>query len=327
MRISMWVGVALATSVLTACGGGGGGEETHEFEVAVKVDGVADDSNPLTNGEATTINVASGATLVFDSEIETRWSPSATSSSYEVKGFSFTSKSLTVDSNAGGTLSIVFSDKADASRKATLTVNVAPKEFQPVARLDGQVETWSETSVDTTGGASHYDSLRRTVLMDNGNYAVEFGDPATPDDYSVTRSLYDAQDRYLGFVNTESGTECFYDNPVTLLSYPLHVGKSWSGDAKRVCGLQTFSQHYSRTVEAFEQVVVPQGKHDALRIKSEAQYSSTFSDPDIPPYSYTMNTTCWWAVDLGRNVKCTSVVTNSDGTTYSNSGVMTGLAH
>jgi len=331
MRIGMWMGAPLralgmaAVMALAACGGGGS-DDKPALDVTVKVDGVADSAGPLSAGETGTIAVASGATLVFDSPGETRWEPTATGSSFEVNTFSFTSKSMTVSSHAGGTLVVVFTNKADASQQATLNVTVAPEEFQAVARVDGEVETWSETWTDSTGAVTQDSFLWRTVLMDQGTYGVDIGDAQTGT-YSSTRSLYDAQDRYLGFAAVESGNKCLYDQPVAFVSYPLHVGKSWVGDATRSCGgILTFTQHYSRSVEAYERVVAPQGSHDALRIKAQADYTVTSTDPDQPGYGYTVNSTCWWAVDLGRNVKCNYVFHYDDGSSDSRSDVMTGLA-
>ena len=320
-RIKNLLALSAIGAALAACGGGGGHDDP-PLEVSVSVDGVTD-PNTLTPGESATISVPSGATLVFSSEGQTGWTPVATESTFQVNSFSFTSKSLTVDSNGGGSLVVVFKNNADETQKATLTVNVAPQEFQAVARVDGEVEAWSETAVESDGSSSQSNFFRRTVLMDAGGYGLDIA--STPGAYSQSRSLYDAQDRYLGFVNTATGSECRYDNPVAFVSYPLHVGQTWSGDAKRVCGFQTFAQQYSRSVEAYERVVVPQGSHDALRIKAEAHYSVTYSDPNVPGYGYTTNSTCWWAVDLGRNVKCDYVFHYDDSTTGSRTEVMTSL--
>jgi hypothetical protein len=231
---------------------------------------------------------------------------------------------MTVSSNAGGSLAVVFTDKADASQKATLNVTVAPKEFQAVARVDGEVEAWSLTETDNEGAVTQSQRFQRTVLMEEGKYGVEtaFG---TPDTYSSTRGLYDAQDRYLGYANGLTGTECLYDTPVANVSYPLHVGKTWSGDATRNCADLKLSQHYSRRVEAYEKVVTPEGSHDALRITAVVAVSADFADPVYTDYSYTLNSTCWWAIDLGRHVKCDFAYRFDDGSSDSRQEVMTSL--
>jgi hypothetical protein len=110
---------------------------------------------------------------------------------------------------------------------------------------------------------------------------------------------------------------------VANVSYPLHVGKSWSGDAKRACGGLTISLHYERSVEAYERVIVPQGGHDALRIKLEATY--TYSQPGMDSFGQTVTGTCWWAIDLGRNVKCDYVYHYDDGSSESRSDVLISL--
>lgn len=323
----MWIsaracllGVTVAAAgLLAACGGGGGGKDDHgaEFGVSVKVNGVADASNPLTTGESTTISVPSGSALVFDSEGETTWAPKATGSNFEVTNFSLTSKSMGVTSNGGGKLVIVFADKAQASKSATLTINVAPKEFAQVARVDGELETWSSVTTNAVGEVTRDpDILKRTSFLDDG-YAVELGS-VSPDIF-YGRSLYDSQDRLLGSSQVDGSLPCLYDQPVVNVAYPLHVGLTWGGHATSHCGDQAHplinSQTYSGTVETYEQVTVAQGKHDALRIKWVADFS--VSDPN-GTRSYTVNKTCWWAIDLGRYVKCNAAYTSVDDDPSSN---------
>ena len=301
-------------SALSACGGGDGREDNPPLEVSVSVDGVTD-ADTLTPGESAAISVPSGATLVFSSEGQTRWAPVATESSFQVNSFSFTSKSLTVTSNGGGSLVVLFKDKADETKTATLTVTVAPKEFERAARADGEVETWSTVSVDVEGNTYHGGGLYRTVLTDNGAYEVHVGNSETG--LYSQRQRYDAQDRYLGFAALGADVNCTYDQPVVQVGYPMHVGKTWSGEAHRDCGDMTylsFDQSYVRTVEAFERISVPEGSHEALRIRAEVTYTNIGGDPND---GYTSTNTCWWAVDLGRNIKCEYVSHYTDGKTSS----------
>lgn len=334
MQKSMWEwarvraigGVAAAALSLGLAGcGGGGGDDAPVFGVNVSVDGVADTANPLTAGESSEIDVPSGATLTFASEGETRWDPVATGSSYLVNGFSYTAKSMTVTSMAGGSLVVVFANKANDNEKATLTVHVAPQEFQHVARAEGEVETWAESTVRTDGTSFESGFLYRTVLLGDAGYGVDVGDPDSGVYY--TRSLYDAQDRYLGYVVPDTGYGCAYDNPVVQVSYPLQVGKTWTGSAHRDCPSKpssNFDLSYARAVEAYERITVPEGSHDALRIRSELSYSNLGYDPEG---GYTVTTTCWWAVDLGRNVKCEYIIHYADGLSSTQSAVLTQFAH
>ena len=85
------------------------------------------------------------------------------------------------------------------------------------------------------------------------------------------------------------------DNPVVQVSYPLQVGKTWTGSAHRDCPSKpssNFDLSYARAVEAYERITVPEGSHDALRIRSELSYSNLGYDPEG---GYTVTTTCWWA--------------------------------
>jgi hypothetical protein len=306
MRIGRWTGASwralgvVAVMALAACGGGAGDDEP-PLEVTVTVDGVADSSGPLTAGETSTMEVPSGATLVFASEGETRWAPTATGSTYAVNSFSFTSKSMTVSSNAGGTLVVVFTDKANPSQKATLNVTVAPKEFQRVAVVDGESSEWTYVRVNRDD-VSHTDTLRANVrlLDDEGSYSIWLETLSGGTSWVTTN--YDAQDRMTGISFGSGG--CTDDAPQVLLSYPLHVGKQWSGTSTRTCdGVKNYDQSYERTVEAFERISVPAGSFEALRIKSVTNFTN-HGDPNVPGGAYSVTRTCWWATMLGRNVKC-----------------------
>ena len=325
MRIGMWMGAPLralgmvAVMALAACGGGGGSDEKPAFGVTVTVDGVADPAGPLTAGETGTIEVPSGATLVFASADETRWEPAATGSSYTVNDFSFTSKSMTVSSNAGGSLAVVFTDKVDASQKATLNVTVAPRQFQRVAVADGESSEWTYLRVDRDD-QSRTDELRAHVKATDGegNYSVWF-ETLNEGGANWTTTNYDAQDRSIGITFGENG--CTDDPAVVLVSYPVFVGKHWSGTSTRTCiGAKSFDQSYQRTVEAFERITVPAGTFDTLRIKSLVNFTNV-SDSQVTGGAYSLTRTCWWATTLGRNVKCEFTYAYPDGVpgTYSRS--------
>jgi hypothetical protein len=44
---------------------------------------------------------------------------------------------------------------------------------------------------------------------------------------------------------------------------------------------------------------------------------------DDPTYSYKSVNTCWWAVDLGRNIKCEYVSHYTEGTTSNQTVTLT----
>ena len=326
MQTGMWMSgrarqlggvVAFVASIaLSACGGGG--HDRPPLEVSVSVDGVTD-ANMLTSGESTTINAPSGATLVFSSEAETRWEPVATDSSFTVNSFSLTSKSLTVTSNGGGSLVVVFSDNADAGKKATLTVTVAPKEFERLAVADGESSDWTYVRVDRDDHSVTDDLRAHVQILDNeGNYS-DWNETLNTGGSSWVTTNYDAQDRMTG-INYSSGG-CTEDAPVVLTSYPLHVGKQWSGTSTRTCSDgRSNDQSYERTVEAFERISVLAGDYDALRIRSVSNFTNV-SDTNVPGGAYSATRTCWWATTLGRNVKCEYAYAYPEGTpsTYSRS--------
>jgi len=317
MRARWRLSIAAVAAVwaLSACGGGGGGEDAPEFAVAVKVDGAADASNPLVAGETTTIEVASGATLTFDSEGETRWTSTATSSTFDVDAFSFTSKTLTVNSPAGGRVVIEFIDKADTSKKATLTVNIAAHRYERVARVNGEISEWQYTQQDEGYPANITTGRQRVVMNEaDGGYEIQRGplDDTSPYERS---NLFDAQDRSLGLRYLTFDYYCTNSVPVVSYDYPLHVGKAWAGQYERSCYMNgevvgTEAMSFVRTVEAFERITVPAGAYDTLRIKR------TDADGTRP-------STCWWSVELGRDVKCVAVYASPDAPTETYTDVLT----
>jgi hypothetical protein len=260
--------------------------------------------------------VASGATLAFNSEVETNWSQEATSSTYEVGASSLTSKSLTVTSNAGGTLRIVFTDKNDSARKATLNVVVAPREFERVPVIEGEVRE-TEAAVSLLGG-QQFDFLTRfRVALDgaDGLYSEEISDisPTSPSSEPYTFMHRDAEDRRVGS-SSASGTTCSYSVPVVDVSYPMHVGKVWSGETVRTCsGTVSFEMTAQSVVEAYESITVDAGTFDTLRIKTENAFTNS-DNPRIPGGAYSATRTCWWAVDIGREVKCEASYVYPTGT-------------
>lgn len=320
MRIDKgWVVAVMATGMLAACGGGGGddGDQGPEFQVTVQVDGKSDASNPLIDGESTTIRVASGATLVFNSEVATSWTQAATATVYDVKASSAHSKSLTVSSNGGGALDIVFVDEKEPSRKGTLQVVVAPREFARVPVVDGEVmEMWGEYNLRGVEPISA--GTRTTVKIDgtDGPYreALQAFDATTgwiSEVYGYDG--FDGSDRYYR-TDYVDGRKCQYSVPVAYVSYPMYVGKTWSGETESSCaGKVNNKQTYSRVVEAFESVTVPAGTFDALRIKSVLSFTNS-SNPRIPGGAFSSVRTCWWAVDIGREVKCEATFTYPAGT-------------
>ena len=308
-----WAAVA-ATWILAACGGGGSGGDA-AFKVALKMDGVADASNPMSVGETTTITAPSGATLTFESNGDTAWTLAATGSSYDVRTDSARSKSIVVTSNGGGGLSIVFANASMPSQTSTLNVVVEPKHFERVAMTEGEVADWANTVVLLSGGTLDSPYRRRSALIgSDGHYRQDSAIAWNPDEFTY-RYLFDADDRQTGYQDLISGHTCTYSVPLAEVSYPLHVGKTWSVTAEKTCndspdvrGTATVS-----VVEAFEPVTVGAGTHDALRIRTETTYSG-LPDSNVPGGTFTGSETCWWAVDLGRQVKCEATVHYPVGT-------------
>lgn len=289
---------------LSACGGSDGDEP--DFAVTATVQGESTPGTTLAAGQSASLSVPSGATLVFASEGETRWAPSPANASFTVGSFSWTSKSMTVQSNGGGTIVIAFSDKADGSQRGTLTLNVAPRFFERVPVVQGESAEWRDTIRRRDG--SEMVLTRRTravVLGDDNSYGLE---SLTAEGTATSRVLYDNQDRTLGTRWMHSERVCDYDNPLPWVAYPLQVGKTWSGQSTRTCteplpdgSLWSASArvNYERTVEAFEKITVSSLTYSTLRIRSESTY--------LDDNNLRITRTCWWNVATGRNIRCESV--------------------
>lgn len=128
---------------------------------------------------------------------------------------------------------------------------------KPTLCADG-VEDWSTTTTLSNGEVEQYETHRRTVLLDDG-YASEFFNADTG--IASSRLLFDSHDLFLGTTRPDGSSPCIYDEPVVNQLFPLHVGATWGGTSSRSCVTGDLSRTYSRTVEAYERVVVAEGQH------------------------------------------------------------------
>lgn len=300
---------------LSACGGGGG-EDEPDFAVTAAVQGDTAPGTTLAAGQSATLSVPSGATLVFSSERETRWTPTPTDASFIVDSFSWTSKSFTVSSNGGGNVVIVFSNKDKPSEAATLTVQVEARRFEQVVPEVG-VALHSTPQFTALNGSKFTKVWKDEVtsVAADGAYVEEH----TVVDYSptpISRNTFDAAGRQLTYEFdwlSDSPDVCTYAPALQVLSFPLYVGKSWANDSTANCTSNNLDRWVeNRTVEAFERVSTPAGDFESLRIRAEG----TFSDAKAPrrePF-YTYSAVCWWSIELGRYVKCDTTKTYPDGT-------------
>jgi hypothetical protein len=190
--------------------------------------------------------------------------------------------------------------------------------------MDDESSEWTYVRVDRDNNTATDDLRTQVAIMDGaGNYSVGI-ETLTVGGTHYAATNYDALDRVTGIGTWGAQPQCTDDAPVVNVSFPLHVGKQWSGTSTRTCaGAKAYDQNYQRTVEAFERISVPAGSFDALRIKSTVALSTT--DANVPGGAYSYIRTCWWAVALGRNVKCQFDYTYPDGApgSYSRSQTQT----
>jgi hypothetical protein len=278
-------------TLTTGCGGGADPKEP--LSVTVSVDGSPTET--LDAGESATIEADSGATLVLYSAVATSWNMIAVTSTYTVIGATEGSKSVVVSSNGGGTLDVVLS--TSSGEQVNLRIVISPRHFERLPMRDGEASEWTVTE-ERQGSEPESSIYRRQVQLQADGYFVD-ETLADSDEYAL-RSIYDADDRELGDIWLPTGNHCFYSDAIKHFHYPMFVGGLWSGQAQRVCA-GTYDLIYTGAVEAFESISTPAGTFDSLRVRVKTKYEN-FSRPDETVTSKT--SVCWWAVEIGRNVKC-----------------------
>jgi hypothetical protein len=309
---------------LVACGSGGGGDGDHQ-EYTVLVDGVQAPGSPFTAGQTASIDAPSGATVTVQSDSAVGWKISTADVTYQVVSDSPNSKSLSATSNSGGTLTLDLSDSHGGSA-VDLEVAIAPRRFERKAPGNGETSDWllvTERHNDSTLTES---ARRRTWVFDTGEYWVEQAriwlDGGVLDTELVF--VYGDSDQFSYTYSQTGGYECRYMKYLTQIKYPVYVGASWSDTSPYGCGSGQiepwYDIEYTVHVEAFERISVPAGDFDSLRIVTDKQYN-------FPGDTRTGGTeTCWWAVDIGRNVKCQSIARFSgditDGVTVTHTETM-----
>ncbi len=304
--------VALAMMTLSGCGGGGGSGGNVPLQINVIVSGPTTGNANLAAGQVSTIDVASGATLEFDSAAETRWDPTSDRASYAVGSFSFTKKIVTVSSVTGGTVAFKLSSKTSASQTATLTVNVAPQQFAAGLRRVGELSTW-QSDYAQYGGTTYSQISDSTVSAVNadGSFSLDILSNGVP----IYRYSYDQNGAGLSEKSLIRDLSCSDAPTGDSNGFPRYVGKVWTSTFESQCsdGYSSSSTEES-TIEGYEKITVGSGTFDALRIRSTGRVTAI--DPTAPKSPSTRDSvgTCWWATSIARTVKCMATFTPVGGT-------------
>lgn len=314
---------ALGVAALAGCWDSNSSDDQAPMTVTVEVNGVA--SGELQAGNSLTIQVPSGAEVVMQSNVDSTWAPTDPDGTMAVDRSEPRYLSATLSSWTGATAVMEITNGTAAGEVITVTFQVDLAEFQPVTAQVGDAFYWQ--SVDDNGTGDVTIRNRRETVVDvaaDGSWSQTVDSLANGGYYHDRTTYFDAEDSEVGFVI--EGLTCSYEPPDAKVSFPLFVGKTWSNDTS-FDGCQgdnyEWEQIETRTVQGHERISVPAGEFDTLRIHGEAQVTIY----DMEERHATRSETCWWAVTLGRFVKCEWAWTYLDApdTVYTTDSVLTDI--
>lgn len=286
---------------LAACGG----SSEPPLSVALFVDDGSAPVLTVMQGESAEIEVADGQRLELRVNMPVAWST-------DLGGAVASSKSETptrlgvVLTRAGVTgTATTFELRSVASSAASLriTVRIAARPFAAQPLEVGEFADW-EDSVGATRTYRH----RTEVMRFEASGAAFVEDRSTSDGLLQRYSRLDTQHNIasLGQVHyDDSGMDyhstCEFEPAVMAFSFPLWVGKTWQGAWNTVRCVDSIegSGTASGLVETFEAVDVPAGRFDSLRVRL-----TLTTDPASAGGLQAGERLCWWAVDIGRIVRC-----------------------
>jgi hypothetical protein len=192
-------------------------------------------------------------------------------------------------------------EQAQAARRP------APEQFTRRLREVDETIVWQQTETtvaNTTAQRSYTDHV--TAVNADGSYAFErLVGAAAP----FERYTSDADGNRLGRDVLNNGNHCSYNPGRNFVNFPLYVGKTWLTGWTQNCTLgytETVTQ--LAAVTARETITTTAGSFDALRLGYVAVITKS-NDANLQNGStgeamYLQESTCWWATDVKRIVKC-----------------------
>lgn len=182
-----WTGftaAALLAVALSACGGGGddGGNEAGKdtgFQLSASLDGTPVTGFALKDGGSTTLNIASGQELRLSASNGVTWTASMEKTTIQPKSQNSAVWDAVLISPEGGTVTLVAKSAADASKLATIRIEVPPHRYARVAAKVGETTLWREqgTTVDgspttaSAGGPSRWQASRNAAMACSSSLA------------------------------------------------------------------------------------------------------------------------------------------------------------
>lgn len=310
-----WTGftaAALVAVALNACGGGGddGGNEAGKdtgFQLSASLDGTPVTGFALKDGGSTTLNIASGQELRLSASNGVTWTASMEKTTIQPKSQNSAVWDAVLISPEGGTVTLVAKSAADASKLATIRIEVPPHRYARVAAKVGETTLWREQG--TTVDGSPIDRTYRDTTT-----AVDSQGGFTMNRYRTTGELTDtilndADRNRTARISADSPSQtCTFTPKREHFQYPMFVGKTWTSGWQYQCGAYHETAALEASVEAFERVAVGSDTFDTLRIQYGVAFTNS-NDGNLTNgvtgnAAYRMDYRCWWATELGRAVKC-----------------------
>lgn len=319
--------------VIAGCGGGGGGDDDlgdptvaapdqtppapdPSFNLTATVAGKSVASFKVANGESGTLNVNSGDEAVLMSSAGVLWTVQSSDpavSYTQVKDPTDTVLDYKLSSAQGGQIVLWASSKIDEKVIATVTIVVAPQQYTPKEAVLGAISTYalSDTYVDSTTQQSTY-SRETTVVNPDGSYTSDSKNSSNvvTDTYTANADGNRLSRTYVSGSGIVVGNLCTYTPSREYLNFPMYVGKSWASTWEYAC---TAGYHETANLNATvlnaEQVTVPAGTFDALRVRLATTLTNS-NDGNLANGSigtgqatYQIVTIGWYAPTIGQYVK------------------------
>jgi hypothetical protein len=294
----------LVCAVVAGCSGSGDG-----LSVTVLVNGVEVTRPAMREGEELTVNVIDGSRIELQASEPVDWTDDFLRATARDESTVANVRSFTLVNDGMLSSRSVFEAIArnGPGRPIRLMAVIDAHRFAAVPRQPGESEVWRSSIVrageDPQLGAYRHDTTHftgpgiafvvTTRLADGKPIAYTEFDAH---DNAVSRALvsYDAD-------GNDYPANCDFAPPVAEFVFPLYVEQRWQATWLTVdcIDLNSGGGMAAGEVEAYEQVSVPAGTFDALKI-----HLSITPAVRLAGGLERTDRRCWWSVELGRLVKC-----------------------
>jgi hypothetical protein len=306
--MAIFRGIALAVAMATglaACGGGG--DDDAGFRLSGSANGTV--VKTVGDGQTTTLDITSGQELRFTSSSAVAWTATADKTTVAQKDQTSSVWSAVLKSPEGGKVTLVARSTADASKTATIVINVPPHRYTPTAIKVGEAITFRDLGTRIDGSPVDRTYTQTTTAVDAATGVATLNVVDTVSGLT-DRYTQDSDRNRLTRTYVNNGNVCSYTPKRDHQNFPLYVGKTWDSTYQYSCAAgYRETAALSAVVEGFEPVTVGNTSYDTLRIGYVAKLTNSndfqLTGGAVGNASYQMDYKCWWATDLGRVIKCT----------------------